>query len=129
MLARTRGLLGLATVAVFAGACAHGNAARGEAERNDMETVLQVANNNWSDMNVYLVRGALKQRLGTVSSLTTAKFKLPEHVFASPEPLRLLADPIGGAQAYLSQPLLVNPGQIVEWRLENNVALSNAFIR
>lgn len=129
MLARTRGLLGLAAAALLAGACAHGKAATGGGQVGEMETVLQVSNNNWSDMNVYVVRGAMRQRLGTVGSLTTSKFKLPRYIFTSPDPVQLVADPIGGARPYMSPPLLVNPGAVVEWRLENNVNLSSAFIR
>jgi hypothetical protein len=122
-------LMGLAAAALLAVGCAHGNSATADAANADAGAVVHVSNNNWSDMNVYVVRGTMRQRLGTVSSLATGKFRLPRHIFTSPEPMRLLADPIGGAQQYLSPPLLVNPGQVVEWRLENNVQLSSAFIR
>ena len=126
---RTRGLLGLAAAALLASGCAHGKAATGATELKNPRVVVQVWNNNWSDMNVYVVRGTMRQRLGTVTSLTTGKFALPQHLLTNPDPVRLLADPIGAAQPYMSQPLLVNPGQTVEWRLENNVQLSSAFIR
>lgn len=129
MSTRNRGLLALTAAVLLAGGCAHGNTARGDAKGTDAETVLQVTNNNWSDMNVYVVRGAMRQRLGTVGSLTTSKFKLPRYIFTSPDPVQLVADPIGGARPYMSPPLLVNPGAVVEWRLENNVNLSSAFIR
>jgi hypothetical protein len=118
----------VAFAALLAVGCAHGNSATAEPDAED-GAVLQVANNSWSDMNVYVVRGSMRQRLGTVGSLGTGKFRLPRHIFTSPEPMRLLADPIGSTRPYLSPPLLVNPGQVVEWRLENNVQLSSAFIR
>jgi hypothetical protein len=123
------GLRGLVAVALLAGGCAHGGGETTVAEPGVPQTVLQVWNNNWSDMNVYVVRGTLRQRLGTVTSLTTSRFPLPAHIMASPDPVRLLADPIGVAQQYMSPPLLVSPGQFVEWRLENNVNLSSTFIR
>ena len=129
MLGRKHGLLSLAAAALLATACAHGNTARASDEAGEREAMLQVSNQNWSDMNVYLLRGGLKQRLGTVGSNTTSRFKLPHHIFTSSEPVRLLADPIGNARTYTSPPLLVGPGQTVEWRLENNVNLSSAFIR
>ena len=128
MLIHKRGVLGLVAAALLLGGCAHGMS-RGGSEAGDPETVLQVTNNNWSDMAIYLVRGGMRQRLGTAGSLTTSKFRLPSHIFASPDPLRLVADPIGGAAAHVSQPLLLSPGQTVEWRLENNLHLSSAFIR
>jgi hypothetical protein len=124
-----RGWLSLAAAALLASGCAHGNPASGEGELGERQSVLQVSNNNWSDMTVYLVRGTMRQRLGTVGSLTTSRFKLPEHIFTSPDPVRLVADPIGGARTYTSPPVLIGPGQTVEWRLENNVALSSYFVR
>jgi hypothetical protein len=39
--------------------------------------------------------------------------------------LRLLADPIGSSQVFVSQPIHVQPGQQVRFRLENNVQLSS----
>jgi len=129
MSGRKHGLLSFAAAAVLAVGCAHGNTATAADEAGEPEALLQVSNQNWSDMNVYLVRGAMKQRLGTVSSNTTSRFKLPRHIFASPDPVQLLADPIGSARTYTSPPLLVNPGQTVEWRLENNVALSSFLVR
>jgi len=129
MLGRKSELAGVAAAALLAFGCVHRNTATVDAGNRDAEAMVHVANNNWSDMNVYVVRGSMRQRLGTVSSLGTGRFRLPRHIFTSPEPMRLLADPIGGAQPYMSPPLLVNPGQVVEWRLENNVQLSSAFIR
>jgi len=129
MFGRKYGLLSLAAAALLATGCAHGNTARAADEADEPEAMLQVSNQNWSDMNVYLVRGGSKQRLGTVGSNMTGRFKLPRHIFTSTEPLQLLADPIGSARTYTSPPLLVSPGQTVEWRLENNVALSSYFIR
>lgn len=88
-----------------------------------------VQNSNWLDMNVYAVRGGSRMRLGTVNSMASERFRLPRHMVDGVGGLRLLADPIGSRDVYFSQPILIGPGQRVEWKLENNLALSSFTVR
>lgn len=123
------GLLSLAAVALMAGGCAHGsNAVRGGDADSADETFVKVTSFNWSDINVYVVRGNWRQRLGTVNSFSTQTFRLPSHLLTTASNVYLLADPIGARTTYRSPPLLLTPGQVVEWRLENNLNLSSAFV-
>ena len=91
-------------------------------------TTVRVVNNNWQDIRVYAVRGIYRRRLGTVTSLSSSVFTLPPTFLVQSEELRLMADPIGRRGTFVSEVLVVNPGDVVEWRLWNNIELSNIFI-
>ncbi len=91
-------------------------------------TTVRVINNNWHDITVYAFRAGYRRRLGTVTSFTSRVLTLPPTFLIRSDELRLIADPIGRRGAFISEPLLVNPGDVVEWRLLNNIRLSNIFI-
>ena len=91
-------------------------------------TTVRVVNNNWHDIRVYAVRGGYRRRLGTVTSLTSSVLTLPPTFLIQTNDLRLIADPIGRRGAFVSEPLVVNPGDVVEWRLWNHIELSNIII-
>ena len=110
------------------------------------ETTVRVINNNWDDVTVYATRDGYRHRLGKVTSFTSRMFTLPPTFLIWSGELRLIADPIapvgfsrdssgrnstairGRRVAYVSEPLLVNAGDVVEWRLLSNIRLSNIFI-
>ena len=91
-------------------------------------TKVRVVNDNWHDITVYAVRGGYRRRLGLVNSFAKREFTLPPAFLIPSDELRLIADPIGRRGAFVSEPLVVNPGDVVEWRLLNNLRLSNIFI-
>ena len=89
---------------------------------------VEVFNNNWSDMAVYAVYSGTRYRLATVTTGTSEKFTLPDFLNADVRELALLADPIGGNAAVLSDPLYLNPGDEVEWHLQNQLSLSGRLV-
>ncbi len=91
-------------------------------------TTVRVVNDNWHDVTVYAVRNGYRRRLGTVTSFTNRVFALPRTVLIPSGDFRLVADPIGRRGAYVSEAIVVTDGDVVEWRLRNNLALSNIFI-
>ncbi len=92
------------------------------------QTTVRVVNDNWNDITVYAFRNGYRRRLGTVTSFTNRVFVLPRAFLVPSSDLRLIADPIGPRGTYVSEALVVNPGDVVEWRLLNNIRLSNIFI-
>jgi hypothetical protein len=121
-------LRGLATGAIvlLTGACASASGAGGElAETTRPTTTVEVVNHNWQDITVYAVRPGSRVRLGTVTSLTKETFSLPRSVVATNGTVQLLAAPVGSTQTYRSDPILVNPGDRVEWTLQNQLPLSS----
>lgn len=130
MMTYTRHLMALATATMLAGGCAYGNTTMDDAAAfGDERTVIHVANNNWSDMTIYLLRDGYRQRLGTVTSQSSDTFVVPTHLIASAADVRLLADPIGSSRTFTSPAILIAPGQRTEWQLENSLALSSMWVR
>ncbi len=98
-------------------------------DRPTDRSTMVVENNNWSDMTVYILRDGIRTRLGSVPSMGRSSFKLTSALVGGTGELRVLADPMGSAQKWMSQPLLIVPGSQVIFRLENNVQLSTYSMR
>ncbi len=104
-------------------------AAQTAAEESETpRTTVRVINDNWNDITVYAVRNGYRRRLGTVTSFTSRVLTLPPTLLILNDELRLVADPIGSRGVYVSEPLVVNAGDVVEWTVRNNIRLSNIFI-
>ena len=86
--------------------------------------VVEVQSHNWSDITVYLVSGGLPQRLGMVSALGEASFDFPTQRLNSSEGIRLRALPVAG-QPFTSDAILVQPGQVITWTLDNDLDASS----
>lgn len=109
-------------------ACARGGSDKPSLGKPAPGAIVVVANHNFADMNLYVVQSGMRVRLGTVTGLTTHRFRLPREVTRSVADLRILADPIGGAQTYLSPPVRVHPGQSLELILGANLNLSSLAV-
>ena len=50
--------------------------------------------------------------------------RIPDWVILANASLQLVALPVGTRFSYVSQPVNVDPGDLVEWQLRNNLKLS-----
>jgi hypothetical protein len=89
---------------------------------------VEVENFNWQDITVYAVHLNSRVRLGTVTSMSKARFRLPTRFVSGGADFRLLADPIGGGRAYLSDNIRVRDGQAVAFSVQNMLTLSTVAI-
>ncbi|HEX6940279.1 MAG TPA: hypothetical protein VF158_12770 [Longimicrobiales bacterium] len=89
------------------------------------EVLFQVRNNNWSDVTVYLLNGGTRLRLGMVTSMSEELFRVPGGLVSTTADVRLLLDPLGSAQGFVTEPILVQPGQTVQMNVENHLPLTN----
>ena len=86
-----------------------------EAElRSAVKTRVEVENQQFLDVTVFVLRGSQRIRLGTVPALTTRSFVIPENLVVNVKALRFLADPVGSNQRPVSQEISVMPGETVE---------------
>jgi len=124
-----RGLL-IVLAAFAAPACAGGGLGVGEegVPAPARQVYVEVENYNWADVVVYAVRQGTRMRLGMVTSMGRERFALPAGVLAAGADLHLIADPIGGDAPYVFPPVMVQRGQRVELRLENNLRLSSVAV-
>jgi hypothetical protein len=103
--------LTLATGTVVLGAC---GAARSGPRSADPATMLEVDNQAFYDMNIYLVTtGGARIRMGTAGGNSTTRLRIPaSQVFGGTE-VRFLADPIGAQRTPVSQSITIFPGDTV----------------
>ena len=100
-------------------------------EQSGELVTVQVSNNSWSDMRIYVVETATQQtrwRLGNVTALSRARFELPDHLEAELSHLVLVAVAIGSRQRQFTDRLQTWPGALVDWRINAQLGLSFATV-
>jgi hypothetical protein len=124
------GVVFAAAIALGACAPAMSRGWNGEEEyaEADAAASVKVTNNGWSDVDMFLLRGSSRIRLGMVTSMSSQRFTVPASFLNGASDLRLHAHPIGGFNDFQTQPLLVSPGQQISLTLQNNLNLSSYSI-
>ena len=87
---------------------------------------LVVQNRNWLDAHVYLVRGGVRTSLGFMTALGKREFELPQWA-TLPGDVQILVNLIGGV-SYMTPVVSVNPGDVVELVVQNNIGLSSTVV-
>lgn len=123
---RTYAALALCLAVGTAGCASRGGRSNGWTESRSGQ-VVTVRNDNWLDVAIYLVKGVSRFRLGTVRGASSETFRIQDEPNAA-TPVRLLADPIGSQQRYLTEPIVVSPGQRIELRVGSPIAVSTVAI-
>lgn len=132
---RQRSILAACSVLALASGLLLPTAALAQQPEQDTESsrledvTLRVNNQNWLDMHVYVVSsGAPARSLGMVTAHTTREFKLPSAVTQAGTDLRVVADPIGSNELYVSDPVLADPESEVVVTLQGALALSSTSV-
>ena len=101
----------LALTAASAAACGAG----GRPVRPGSETVttVEVDNQNFTDMTIYLVNGGQRIRLGRATGKTRAVMRLPRGALTFPRELQFLAEPAAMRGASSTSRIWVSPGDRV----------------
>ncbi len=80
-------------------------------------TTVRVENQSSLDMNIYVLRGAQRVRLGTATAHLTSRFTIPADLIFGITPLRFLADPIGSSRTPITDEISVTAGDEVILRI------------
>ena len=78
------------------------------------ETAVKVQNQNYLDMDVFVVRGGQRIRLGMVTGLSTQLFMLRPEVVGTGTDLQFEFHPIGGRANPRTERIMVQPGDVIE---------------
>ena len=81
---------------------------------------VEVQNQSFYDMTVYVVRSGARTRLGVVNGNSTAMFEIPRGFVNPGLPIRFMADPIGGSRTPFSEEIPVNPGDTIVMTIPPN---------
>jgi hypothetical protein len=98
--------LRLAAVLVAAGVAAP----RPELGTPQANVLVTVTNQNVNDVDVFISISGVRQRLGTVVSQGTGNFEVPWDRIGPASQTQLIVSPIGGAGAYRTGSLALQPG-------------------
>ncbi len=90
----------------------------------DADIPLEIANHKWLDVIIYVVRDGQASRVGIASASSSASFSLPARMLGQGREIRLWGHPIGGTGGTLTESVVVQPGQWIEWTLESDLERS-----
>jgi hypothetical protein len=78
-------------------------------------TTVEVQNQGFPDMTIYVVQSGQRVRLGLATGNSTQIFVIPSAVVNTPAlKLRFIADPVGGSRVPVSDEITVSPGDQVQ---------------
>lgn len=106
----------LMIAAAGVGGCA---SAEGEAGGRSPFATLIIENDSPSTVNVYALRSGTRQRIGTVSGLSTQEFPLRQDHLGPGRELRVGVDPVGSSRLYTSDRIVVNEGDVIEMNVSS----------
>lgn len=92
------------------------------------EVAIQVVNHHWSDLVIHFQPQGRSERLGLARTSATSNFFLPFRRLEPTGQFRLRADEVGGDRAIVSELIVVQPGQTVEWAIENRLTRSSVVV-
>ncbi|PYP45123.1 MAG: hypothetical protein DMD50_12370 [Gemmatimonadetes bacterium] len=84
------------------------------------EVAVSVDNQNFLDMNVFLIRGGQRIRLGTVPGLSSHILMVRPELVGYGTELRFELHPIGGRSNPISETITVRPGDVVQLTIPPN---------
>jgi hypothetical protein len=123
-----------AALLLLAAGCAHSPAPvasaspltsdRAESARPSRAIQIQVDNQNFSDMNVYLVSRGARWLVGNVGGMSRAKLTIPASLAPADLRFRFRAQTIGGGGSTTTPTVIVSPGQQVYWTIGSDPATS-----
>lgn len=91
--------------------------------------VLRVTNSNWSDVRIYLVRGTMWMRLGTVTTNNTVEFTIPGDFLSGASTVTLVAEPVAGRAPWTTPLPAISEGDEFELVVENFLQYSHLVVR
>lgn len=110
-MSKTMRLFGVAALCALFAACA--SLGKQTPVENGKLTSIVVDNRAVLDMNMYVLRGGQRIRLGTANGLSTTKLTIPRGIVSGTMTVRFLADPIGSNKTPVSEEISVNEGDEV----------------
>jgi len=111
------------------GCARHKTDAAAAAPAPRLPVALRVTNSNWSDVRIYVVRGTLSLRLGTVTTNSTVDFLIPADFLSGASTVTLVADPVAGRGHWTTPLPAISAGDEFELVVENFLQYSHLVVR
>ena len=121
-------LIGLLAASAAACSAAHQPVGGPTPENQVSGLPVRIDNQNFSDMNIYVVTGGQRLLLGQAGGLAETTLTVPSGLAPADGRLRLSADPIGGSPSIFTPVLLVPRGQSVYWTIGSDAQMSTTSV-
>jgi hypothetical protein len=108
------------SLVLSAGGCFFGSKAPDTAPDADWsgDVPLHVNNHHWLDVTVYVIHDGQRTRLGVAGGTAETQMVLPSLLLGVGRDIQLYGDPIGSSEQAITEVIIVQPGQFIEWSLE-----------
>ena len=90
---------------------------------------LTLNNHHWLDVNIFVQHDGEASRVTTVTASTSQSLILPLWLLGDSKIVRIIAEPVGEQDSYVTDLMRVDPGQSVELNVESALARSNYSIQ
>ncbi len=87
---------------------------------------VQIDNQNYSDMDIYVINSGQRLLIGQAIGLNRTTLFIPSSATRADGQVRLLADPLGASPRVATPLLVVSPGQAIFWNIGLDQAMSSA---
>jgi hypothetical protein len=92
------------------------------------EIALSVTNHNYLDVVIYVLHDGQRTRVGTASGSSSTVFFLPGRLLGQGREIRLFGDAIGNDDYAVTDILVIQRGQYIEWTLETDLRRSSVGV-
>ena len=93
-----------------------------------LSVILEVQNNNWADVIIYVVHDGQRSRLNSVTATKNSSLVIPPNMIGQVGNLQLIARRVGGNDRYVSQPISVRTGTTIVLTLESDLKRSSVAV-
>ena len=90
---------------------------------------LVINNRHYLDVNIFMHHDGQTTRVETVTGSSSAALMVPGWMLGKGSVIRLSAEPVGDVARYVTDNLVIQPGQIVELDVENAIGRSSYRVR
>jgi hypothetical protein len=89
---------------------------------------VQVINHHWLDVTIYVIHDGQRTRLGVAGGSADTRMVLPTRLLGVGGDIQLYGDPIGSGERAITEVVVVQPGQFIEWLLESGLERSTVGV-
>ncbi len=90
---------------------------------------LRVENHNWVNVNVYVLHGGQRTRLGMATGSKTTDMTIPYWIVGQATSIQLQGDAVGSSDRITTTAVIVRPWMHLDWTLETDLSRSALAIK
>jgi hypothetical protein len=90
-------------------------------------TVVEVSNYNWMDINVYLLENGYRRKLGFVNTNSTVKFNLNNQTIRYRGNIRFQIHLVGSHESFITDNILFSENSTIKLDVRSPLRMSNLY--